>query len=366
MLAICLFFVWFCICYCVSWAVGCNPQPPSPNDIITFVTLPLTAYAIYYAKKAFEGQEEALEQQKILGAWSLLAQKGMGDLGRKDALEFLHSKGKSLAGLDLSNAHLVGLKLKGADLTGCNFTGANLTDAEFVECWLAGAKFVRGILRETIFKGAILSCTDFNEAQLDYVKFLRADGNKGTIPSHAYFTEAVLSSGEFIGVSFRGEVQFCRATLSHCTFKNVSLHRAVFTGARFTGDYYHRFHTFEDVDLSDAIFDNALLHHASFKATTLWKTRFVQSTILRDVCFEGCALDGIDFLTILNFDNVKFIDNFTFTHDEELTPYALKGFEFEKDENGDIKSIVRFVPYQGNMTVHPIKFVEVKTETKNP
>ena len=85
-------------------------------------------------KKALAKQDEMIEQQKILGAWSLLAQKGTGDLGRKDALEFLHKQGKSLAGLDLSNAHLVGLKLNGANLTGCNFTGANLDDAEFMEC----------------------------------------------------------------------------------------------------------------------------------------------------------------------------------------------------------------------------------------
>jgi uncharacterized protein YjbI with pentapeptide repeats len=173
MLAISLFFIWFCICYCVNWAVGDDTKSPSPNDIITFVTLPLTVVAIIYAKNAFNAQKEALElqkkdsdEQKILGAWSLLAQKGTGDLGRKDALEFLHSRGKSLAGLDLSNAHLVGLKLEKANLSGCNFTGAVLLKARFDGASLVGTHFEGANLRHAHFDGATLWCTHFKGADL--------------------------------------------------------------------------------------------------------------------------------------------------------------------------------------------------------
>lgn len=143
----------------------------------TIVGLPLTILAIVIARSAFNAQKEALEHQQVLGAWSLLAQKGTGDLGRKDALEFLHSKGKSLAGLDLSNAYLVGLKLNGADLTGCNFTGANLTDAEFVECNFTKAtfdntkctlaKFISSILYNIAFvNNTLLEGVDFSKSDL--------------------------------------------------------------------------------------------------------------------------------------------------------------------------------------------------------
>jgi hypothetical protein len=147
-------------------------------NLFTVIGLPLTAYAIYYAKKAFEKQNEALElqkkdsdEQKILGAWSLLAQKGTGDLGRKDALEFLHSKGKSLVGLDLSNAHLAGLKLNGANLTGCNFTGANLEDAVFEGAMLYDSHFEGANLWKANFEGADLGYAHFEGANLYTANF---------------------------------------------------------------------------------------------------------------------------------------------------------------------------------------------------
>ena len=147
-------------------------------NLFTVIGLPLTAYAIYYAKKAFEMQNEALKhqkddskEQKILGAWSLLAQKGTGDLGRKDALEFLYSQNKSLLGLDLSNAYLAGLNLKKADLNGCNFTGTNLREAHFEDAKLLKANFKDAKLWEAHFEGAFLVSAHFEGAYLHKAHF---------------------------------------------------------------------------------------------------------------------------------------------------------------------------------------------------
>ena len=161
-------------------------------NLFTVIGLPLTAYAIYYAKKAFEKQNEALElqkkdsdEQKILGAWSLLAQKGTGDLGRKDALEFLHKQGKSLAGLDLTGAYLFGLRLKGdlggqvpgqafiiLNLESAIFNNADLRWANFEGAYLSFAKFNRALLSHTTFNGANLTGADFTNALLiEYALF---------------------------------------------------------------------------------------------------------------------------------------------------------------------------------------------------
>ena len=194
-------------------------------NLFTVVGLPLTIYAVYYAKKAFE-------HQQVLGAWSLLAQKGTGDLGRKDALEFLNSRGKSLAGLDLSNAHLVGLKLNGADLTGCNFTGANLTSA--------------------VFEGAMLYDSHFEGANLWKANF------EGAKLSDSHFEDANLIDTHFEGAHLWG-AHFDRVKLWHAHFEGATLCKANFKGADL-GDAH-----FEDVDLGDAHFEGAKNEPATFK-----------------------------------------------------------------------------------------------------
>jgi uncharacterized protein YjbI with pentapeptide repeats len=156
-------------------------------NLFTVIGLPLTIYAVYYAKKAFE-------HQQVLGAWSLLAQKGKGDLGRKDALEFLHLKGKSLAGLDLTGAYLPNLNLKGANLTGCNFSGAVLLKARFDGASLVGTHFEGANLRHAHFDGATLWCTHFKGADLIVAHFEEAT----FIDQH--FEEVYLWGTHFEGV----------------------------------------------------------------------------------------------------------------------------------------------------------------------
>ena len=180
-------------------------------NLFTVIGLPLTAYAIYYAKKAFEKQNEALElqkkdsdEQKILGAWSLLAQKGTGDLGRKDALEFLHSKRKSLNGVDLTGAYLFGLRLKGdlggqvpgqafiiLNLESAIFNHADLSWANFEGVYLSFAKFNRASLYHTTFNGANLTGADFTNALLiQYAEFSDCYVAIGDYPMEKYLPTA--------------------------------------------------------------------------------------------------------------------------------------------------------------------------------
>jgi uncharacterized protein YjbI with pentapeptide repeats len=232
-------------------------------NLFTVIGLPLTIYAVHYAKKAFEKQNEALElqkkdsdEQKILGAWSLLAQKGTGDLGRKDALEFLHSKGKSLAGLDLSNAHLVGLELNGAGLVGAIFEGAHLQEAHF--------------------EGATLNFTKFNDATLLKANFEGAQLRKahfdGAHPTFANFKDAKLQQAHFKSTTLLG-THFNGATLWGANFKDANLQEAHFDGA-----FLQQAH-FEGVDLTYAKFEGAKnIEYAKFENCFVWGSQSLPTT----------------------------------------------------------------------------------------
>jgi len=164
----------------------------------TIAGLIASIVAIGLAWSAFKKQNEALELQQVLGAWSLLAQKGTGDLGRKYALEFLHSKGKSLNGVDLTGAYFFGLELSGADLCGAHFEGAklinahfegaDLREAHFEGANLLGAYFEGANLSYTHFEGASLLSADFEGANLTHTHF---EGAKDICP--AYFKDCYVS-----------------------------------------------------------------------------------------------------------------------------------------------------------------------------
>ena len=194
-------------------------------NLFTVIGLPLTVVAIFYAKKAFE-------HQQALGAWSLLAQKGTGDLGRKDALEFLHKAGKSLAGLDLSNAHLVGLKLEKANLSSCKFNVANLWGANFTDSSLSGAHFKGATLCNAYFTGAYLQEAYFNSSELGCVIFTGTDLNlshfEGAALYRTLFKDANLQGANFQG-AFLQQAHFQDANLTYTKFNGAkSIEYAIF------------------------------------------------------------------------------------------------------------------------------------------
>ncbi len=163
-----------------------------------------TKIALAQQDTMIDGITKMTTQQAILGAWSLLAQKGTGDLGRKDALEFLHSKGKSLAGLDLTGAYLFVLRLKGdlggqvpgqafiqLNLESAIFNHADLSWANFEGAYLSFAKFNRASLYHTTFNGANLTGADFTNALLiQYAEFSDCYVAIGDYPMEKYLPTA--------------------------------------------------------------------------------------------------------------------------------------------------------------------------------
>jgi hypothetical protein len=79
------------------------PFVPIVNDcLLEKLTFSITALAFLAAAKAIILQKEAIEKQEIIGAWQLLTTKASGNSGKKEAIEFLASKGAHLSGIDLS------------------------------------------------------------------------------------------------------------------------------------------------------------------------------------------------------------------------------------------------------------------------
>ena len=176
-----------------------NDKIELANFLVTTGAFGAAIYAIYYqhqeSKKA-EGkfkrriklQKKAMKEQRIAGAWQVLANKASGNSGKKEAIEFLASQGLSLCGIDMSHkthggrVYLADLfkDFKGdrskIDLTHAKFSGAAILNAYFLGANLHGANFSRAILLRSDFSGANLGGgVNFSGANLGIVDFSKIE-----------------------------------------------------------------------------------------------------------------------------------------------------------------------------------------------
>ena len=154
------------------------------HNILEDLTFTITALAFLAAAKAIILQKEAIEKQEVIGAWQLLTTKASGNSGKKEAIEFLASKGADLSGIDLSTethggfVYLRGLfkDYKGdrnkINLNNAKFNGADLKKADFTEAALFGADFRNSCLEFSTFKGCNLTNIKFNKAEIYDAKFI--------------------------------------------------------------------------------------------------------------------------------------------------------------------------------------------------
>jgi len=203
------------------------------NFVVTTGAFGAAIYAIYYqhqeSKKA-EGkfkrqiklQKKAMKEQRIAGAWQVLANKASGNSGKKEAIEFLVSQGLSLRGIDMSEethggeVYLDGL-FKGFKkdrrkiiLMHAKFSGANLMEADFSGANLWGANF----------SGAYLGWADFSEADFGGANFSKAC--LGADFGVADFSGAYLGWADFSG-AYLYEANFSGADLGVADFSKVKL-----------------------------------------------------------------------------------------------------------------------------------------------
>ena len=129
---------------------------------------------------------EAREQEAIARAWSIIGTKTSGNSGKGPALEYLHSQGIPLTGIDLSCAamggtdmsedgqteicirptYLRGLQLPDAVLDRANLSGAYLSSADLSGADLFEANLSGASLPVADLRGAELSTADLSGANL--------------------------------------------------------------------------------------------------------------------------------------------------------------------------------------------------------
>ena len=189
-------------------------------------------------KEQIKLQKKAIEKQEIIGAWQLLTTKACGNSGKKEAIEFLASRGVPLSGIDLSaETHGGPVYLEGLfkdftgdrgeiDLTNANFSKAFLFRANFSKTNLIDADFSKADLYKANFSKANLWYTDFSEADLHKANFSNADlfwaNFSKTNLAGADFSEADLHEANFSEANLTG-ADFSEANLSEANFSEACI-----------------------------------------------------------------------------------------------------------------------------------------------
>jgi uncharacterized protein YjbI with pentapeptide repeats len=223
--------------------------------------------------------------------------------------------GKTLTGVDLSNANLEKADLTGADLSEANLLKANLAGVDgsgmklvnalalrsrFKEAWLDGAdlsgadltnadfadanlersagaavKLAQARLRGVKATGARWPDADLSEAKMQAAVFVGADLRR------ADFTEAVLADADLTDANLDGAVGI------NAKFQNTKLVRARLGAARLTGA------TFTGADLTGAHLAAADLSRANLAGANLTGAN-LHGAVLADANLEGATLTGAD------------------------------------------------------------------------
>ena len=164
------------------------------------------------------------EQDRVLRAWKVMIDtREGGNFGQKDAVEFLHSKGRSLTNTNLQDTYLVRANLSGANLVGANLSGANLSGANLNRAFLLFAN---------------LNSADLSRAKLNGADLSRAELNRANL-FEANLSEAILSEADLRGAILNGAdlsgADLSKADLSGAILSGANLRMAILSGAELNG-----------------------------------------------------------------------------------------------------------------------------------
>ncbi len=156
--------------------------------LISALSLVVAGAALALAYHLYTLQIQDREEARILRAWSIIAASPgaeKGNIGQKEAIEFLHAHGKSLQRVNLSDALLRGAELPDADLQMANFErailehanleGADLWRARLAGAFLSGARLQGARLEGAFLMGARLDGANLEGADLTQANLTGAD-----------------------------------------------------------------------------------------------------------------------------------------------------------------------------------------------
>ena len=133
---------------------------PWIDRAITAIALIAAVWALVVAKDTLDIVIEQRDIAALIGAWNIVATspQARGNVGQKEAVEFLFGRGEDLRSINLRQAHLVDVKLPGADLTNAGLEGAILERAQLAGAVLLGARLRQADLRRADLTAADLQC----------------------------------------------------------------------------------------------------------------------------------------------------------------------------------------------------------------
>ena len=135
-------------------------------------------------------------EERLLRAWKVLSDAPAGgNFGQKDAVQFIHNKGRSLQKIVLKGAPLAGIDLRGANLRGADLSAADLSAADLRKANLGGANLSAADLSVARLSGAYLSEANLSGADLS-AAFLRKANLSGADLSAADLSAAILSGAD--------------------------------------------------------------------------------------------------------------------------------------------------------------------------
>ncbi|MCJ8337556.1 MAG: pentapeptide repeat-containing protein [Pseudomonadales bacterium] len=193
----------------------------------------LALFGLGWEIKMASEERKARSEARKVSAWQLLTVKAGGNSGKTEAMEYLHSIGKRLSGIDLSVEEGEGVSLSEAQLPGvmlrksnlsevdfvnANLTGADLSGANLTEAHLGIASLIGALLNETNLTGAYLNETNLTNAFLLEANLTNAflwETNltgadlTGADLTNAFFLEANLTNANLSGANLTGADLVC-------------------------------------------------------------------------------------------------------------------------------------------------------------
>lgn len=250
------------------------PAPPTPSAADTAAAMAVAGLAMP------EGVEELMEEAEDGPEPEPPAPPPERALALRHQVQDKHSRGESLAEMDLTGADLSELDLRGADFTRAVLKQANLMRASLEQAVLEGAVLVECVLTDTNFRYAKLTGADLTRA-----------GGARTVFESAYLDEVIAHDADL------ANARFTRTSMKKSEWSNSKLDRsdlsdALLDEADFTAARLHDC-TFARSSLVDAVFERAEGERVDFTDAVLLRLRAAdERTRLPDAVLRGAKAEG--------------------------------------------------------------------------
>ncbi len=197
---------------CLLWLRRYAPLLNTFVLIVAVAALVVAVRTLFTANQSLRVAIDQREQARVLGAWNIIAisPQARGNIGQKQALEFLLERGENLRSINLRQAYLEEVELPGANLWNARLEGAILERAKLMGATLKIARLRAADMRGADLSGASLQCAQLSPGPAE-------DGSGLFFKKGADLKGATLVGATFDGADLRG-VDLADADISGASF----------------------------------------------------------------------------------------------------------------------------------------------------